>query len=130
MNLPYVRRTDGGEIRNYLFGVLSLTSTRLTGNQHRLIDVVGQHIDVGTVRNSENMWWHFITTLTTMNMRIFLDCCEDLIFHNTAGMGFLLWNCKIPEYVELFTNWLSYQLAFRALSRLLFKGLRALNRFV
>lgn len=35
-------------------------------NQHRLILVVGQHVDVGTVRNGENVGWNFITPLTTV----------------------------------------------------------------
>lgn len=30
--------------------------------------MVGQHVDVGTVRNGENMWWDFITTLTTVHL--------------------------------------------------------------
>lgn len=60
--------TNGGEVSNYLLGVFSLTSTRLTGNQHRLIDVVGQHVDVGTIRNGENVGWHFITALTTVHL--------------------------------------------------------------
>lgn len=59
---------NSGEVRNYFLRVFSLTSTRLTGNQHRLIDVVGQHVDVGTVRNRKNMWWHFITALTTVHL--------------------------------------------------------------
>lgn len=62
------RSANSGEVRNDLLRVLSLTSTRLTGNQHRLIHVVGQHVDVGTVRNGKNMGWHFITALTTVHL--------------------------------------------------------------
>lgn len=28
--------------------------------------MVGQHVDVGTVRNGENVGWNFITPLTTV----------------------------------------------------------------
>lgn len=62
------RSADSGEVRNDLLRVLSLTSTRLTGNQHRLIHVVGQHVDVGTVRDGENMGWHLITALATVHL--------------------------------------------------------------
>lgn len=35
-------------------------------NQHRLILVVGQHVDVGTVGDSEDVGWHFRTALATV----------------------------------------------------------------
>lgn len=35
-------------------------------NQHRLIFVVGQHVDVGTVRNGEDVGRHLRTTLATV----------------------------------------------------------------
>lgn len=60
--------TDGGEVSNYFLRVLSLTSTRLSSNQHRLIFVVGQHVDVSTIRNGEDVGWHFITALTTVHL--------------------------------------------------------------
>lgn len=60
--------TDSGEVRNYLLGVLRLSGTRLTGNQHRLILVVGQHVDVSTVRDGENVGRHFVTALTTVHL--------------------------------------------------------------
>lgn len=60
--------TNGGEVSNYLLGVFSLTSTRLSSNQHRLIDVVGQHVNVSTIRNGEDMGWHFVTALTTVHL--------------------------------------------------------------
>lgn len=60
--------TDGGEVRNYLLGVLRLSGTRLTGDQHRLILVVGQHVDVGTVRDGENVGWHLVTALATVHL--------------------------------------------------------------
>lgn len=59
---------DSGEVRNDLLGVLSLSGTRLTGDQHRLIHVIGQHVDVGTVRDGENMGWHLITALATVHL--------------------------------------------------------------
>lgn len=62
------RRTNGGEVRNDLLGVLSLSSSGLSGNQHRLIGVIGQHVDVGTVRDGENMGWHFVTALATVHL--------------------------------------------------------------
>lgn len=37
-------------------------------NQHRLILVVGQHVDVSTVRDSEDVGWHFRTTLPTVQL--------------------------------------------------------------
>lgn len=60
--------TDGGEVRNYLLGVLSLSGTRLSSDQHRLILVVGQHVDVGTVRDGENVGWHLVTALATVHL--------------------------------------------------------------
>lgn len=30
--------------------------------------MVGQHVDVGTVRNGEDVGWHFRTTLTTVKL--------------------------------------------------------------
>lgn len=30
--------------------------------------MVGQHVDVGAVGNGENMGWHFITTLATVQL--------------------------------------------------------------
>lgn len=35
-------------------------------NQHRLILVVGQHVDVSAVRNGEDVGWHLRTTLATV----------------------------------------------------------------
>lgn len=61
-------RTDGGEVRNDLLRVLSLSGSRLSGNQHRLVGVVGQHVDVGTVRDGENVGWHLITALATVHL--------------------------------------------------------------
>lgn len=37
-------------------------------NQHRLIFVVGQHVDISTVRNGEDVGWHFRTTLATVQL--------------------------------------------------------------
>uniref|UniRef100_A0A2M4DMR2 Uncharacterized protein n=1 Tax=Anopheles darlingi TaxID=43151 RepID=A0A2M4DMR2_ANODA len=62
------RRANGGEVRNDLLGVLSLSGTRFTGNQHRLVLMVGQHVDVGTVRHGEQMGRHFITALATVHL--------------------------------------------------------------
>lgn len=60
--------TDGGEVRNYLLGVFRLSGTRLSSDQHRLILVVGQHVDVGTVRNGEDVGWHLVTALATVHL--------------------------------------------------------------
>ena len=62
------RSANGGEVRNDLLGVLSLSGTRFTGNQHRLVLVVRQHVDVGTVRDGEQMRRHFITALATVHL--------------------------------------------------------------
>lgn len=62
------RRANGGEVGNDLLGVLSLSGTRFTGNQHRLVLVVGQHVNIGTIRNGEQMGRHFITTLATVHL--------------------------------------------------------------
>lgn len=63
------RRTNGGEVRNDLLGVLSLSGTRLSSNQHRLVLMVGQHLDVRVVRDGENMGRHLITALATVHLR-------------------------------------------------------------
>jgi hypothetical protein len=59
--------TDGGEVGNNLLRVLSFSGTRFTGNQHRLIFVISQHVDVGTIRNGEKMGWDFSATLATVH---------------------------------------------------------------
>lgn len=37
-------------------------------NQHRLILVVGQHVNVGAVGNGENVGWHLRTTLASVKL--------------------------------------------------------------
>lgn len=59
--------TNGGEVGNNLLRVLSFSSSRFTSNQHRLIFVIGQHVDVGTIRDGEKMGWDFITALATVH---------------------------------------------------------------
>merc|ERR1712142_169087 len=50
-----------GEVLDDLLGVDSLTSTRFTSNQHRLIFSVGQHSLVSSIRDSVQVGWHFST---------------------------------------------------------------------
>lgn len=59
------RCTDRGKVRNYLLGVFSFSGSRFASNQHRLILMIGQHVDVCTIGNGKNMRWHFATTLAT-----------------------------------------------------------------
>jgi hypothetical protein len=37
-------------------------------NQHRLILVVGQHVDISAVGNGENVGWHFRATLASVQL--------------------------------------------------------------
>lgn len=62
------RSTDGGEVRNDLLGVLSLSGSRLSGDQHRLVGVVGQHVHVRAVRDGEDMGRHLVTALATVHL--------------------------------------------------------------
>merc|ERR1712142_343336 len=50
-----------GEVLDDLLGVDSLTSTRFTSNQHRLIFSVGQHSLVSSIGNGVQVGWHFST---------------------------------------------------------------------
>lgn len=90
------RGTDGREVRDYLLRVLGLSGSRFSGDQHRLILAVcfrqiggnlvisyrglsqrtpssgqqvaltGQHVDVGTVGDGEDVGWDLATPLTTV----------------------------------------------------------------
>jgi hypothetical protein len=59
--------TDGGEVGNNLLGVLGLSGTRFTSDQHRLVLVISQHVDVGTIRDGEKMGWNLSATLATIH---------------------------------------------------------------
>lgn len=37
-------------------------------DQHRLILVVGQHVDIGAVGNGEDVGWHFRATLASVEL--------------------------------------------------------------
>jgi len=49
--------TDAGKVRDDLLGVLSLTGTRLTGNEDRLILASIHHTLVGALSNTKDMRW-------------------------------------------------------------------------
>jgi len=59
---------DHGKIGDDLLGVLSLSSSRLTSNQHSVVLLVGQHVPVGTLSNGPKMGWDFITSLTKVDL--------------------------------------------------------------
>merc|ERR1712131_577131 len=48
-----------GKVLDDLLGVDSFTSTRFTGNQHRLISTVGQHCLISSIGNGVQVRWHF-----------------------------------------------------------------------
>merc|ERR1711874_189779 len=56
------------QVSNNLFGVLSLSGTRFTSNQHRLILQVGQHVSVCCFCNSPQMRWNLIPSLSKVQL--------------------------------------------------------------
>jgi len=68
--LRLLARASGnhGKIGDDLLGVLSLSSSRLTSNQHSVVLLVGQHVPVGTLSNGPKMGWDFITSLTKVDL--------------------------------------------------------------
>merc|ERR1719270_3207838 len=57
-----------GKIGDDLLGVLSLTCTRLTSDQHGVVLLVGQHVPVGSLSNGPEMGWDLITSLAKINL--------------------------------------------------------------
>jgi hypothetical protein len=60
--------SNHGKIGDDLLGVLSLTSTRLTSNQHSLVLGVVQHASVGSLSNGPQMGRALITSLTKIDL--------------------------------------------------------------
>ena len=54
--------TDGGKVGNNLLCVLSLTGSRFTSNQHRLVFTILDHVTVSFIGDGEEMGWHLRTT--------------------------------------------------------------------
>lgn len=54
---------------SYLLGVLSLSGSRLSGDQHGLILVVLQHVSVGLIGDGEQMRRHFGSALAHEHSR-------------------------------------------------------------
>merc|ERR1712015_68771 len=59
---------DNGQVGDDLLGVLSLASTRLTGDQHSLILGVLHHATVGAFSNGPQMGWDFIAPLAKIDL--------------------------------------------------------------
>merc|ERR1719443_1191546 len=57
-----------GKIGDDLLGVFSLSSTRLTGDQHGVVLLVLQHVPVGSLSNGPEMGWDLITSLTKIDL--------------------------------------------------------------
>merc|ERR1719443_2193067 len=57
-----------GKIGDDLLGVLSLSSTRLTSDQHSVVLLVGQHVPVGSLCNGPQMGWDLITSLAKVDL--------------------------------------------------------------
>merc|ERR1719297_730865 len=66
--LPLARRADGGKVGDDLLGVLSLSSTRLTSNQDRLVDARIGHALVGSLSNSKDVRPAFISSLANIQL--------------------------------------------------------------
>ena len=62
------RGCNHGQVRDNLFGVLSLSSTRLTSDEHGLILSVEQHVTVGSLRDGPQMRWDFIPPLAQVQL--------------------------------------------------------------
>merc|ERR1719270_2056557 len=57
-----------GKIGDDLLGVFSLSSTRLTSDQHGVVLLVLQHVPVGTLSNGPKMGWNLITSLAKVDL--------------------------------------------------------------
>merc|ERR1719385_253679 len=66
--LPLARGADGGKVGDDLLGVLSLSSTRLTGNENRLVGARVHHALVGSLSNGKDVGRALITSLTNIQL--------------------------------------------------------------
>merc|ERR1719450_1818229 len=57
-----------GQVGDDLLGVLSLAGARLSGNQHGVVLLVGQHVSVGALSNGPEMGWDLITSLAKVDL--------------------------------------------------------------
>merc|ERR1719443_178559 len=57
-----------GKIGDDLLGVFSLSSTRLSSDQHGVVLLVLQHVPVGSLSNGPEMGWDLITSLTEIDL--------------------------------------------------------------
>merc|ERR1719245_2698315 len=69
LNLLATRASGNhGKIGDDLLGVLGLSSTRLTSDQHGVVLLVGQHVPVGSLSNGPQMGWDLITSLAKVDL--------------------------------------------------------------
>merc|ERR1711963_316083 len=66
--LPLARGADGGKVGDDLLGVLSLSSTRLTSNQDRLVVASVHHALVGSLSNSKDVGPAFVSSLSNIQL--------------------------------------------------------------
>merc|ERR1712170_126952 len=68
--LRLLARASGnhGKIGDDLLGVLSLSSTRLTSDQHGVVLLVLQHVPVGSLSNGPQVGWDLITSLAKVDL--------------------------------------------------------------
>uniref|UniRef100_A0A914LMQ8 Uncharacterized protein n=1 Tax=Meloidogyne incognita TaxID=6306 RepID=A0A914LMQ8_MELIC len=60
--------TDDSKVRDNLLGVLSFTGTRFTGDQHRLVFAILDHVTISFISNREQMRGHFISSLADIRL--------------------------------------------------------------
>merc|ERR1712073_271055 len=60
--------SDHGKIGDDLLGVLGLAGTGLSGDQHGVVLLVGQHVPVGALGNGPQMGWDLITPLAKVDL--------------------------------------------------------------
>merc|ERR1711881_58859 len=66
--LPLARGADSGEVRDDLFGVLSLSSTRLSSNENGLVNTRVDHTLVSSLSNGKNVRPALITPLANIEL--------------------------------------------------------------
>merc|ERR1711970_307664 len=96
-----------GQVGDDFLGVLSFTSTRLTGNQHSLILLIVQHTTIGSLSNSPEMRRYLISPLTKIDLgysvsvqRVTLVRVDNNHKKTRVGVDHfsLVTSLQIPEY--------------------------------
>merc|ERR1719486_364301 len=57
-----------GQVGDHLLGVLGLSGTRLTGDQHGVVLLVLEHVPVGALSNGPEMGWALVPPLTKVGL--------------------------------------------------------------